>query len=492
MHGGNKRMRSIPLVFLLAAITICPRLSLGESLAIVGGTIIDGTGKAPLVGTVSIKDGRINAIGPDVKVPAGAKKVDAHGKYVIPGLMDANVHLIGQTDLETLVKYDGHYEDIGLEAAQMALKYGLTTVFDTWGPRQPLTKARDLINSGQAPGSRFYLAGNIIGFGGPFSTDFLEEQGKYLTKTFVKRTNALWEENVGQDLMYMGPEQVRQEIRKYIATGVDFLKYEASGHMGTEDRYISFSPRVQHVIVEEGHRAGLVVQAHVTTIESLDLAVDAGLDIATHCEMTEKHVIPPETLQKMAERKVACSVLPITQRHLDALQKAAPESYEMWNIGKLNEKALIKAGVTLLLSTDAGLAHPIKNAEAAAKPEGAVEVLIDPRARLGEGHFNALQALQEEGMAPLQVLATATLNIARAYKKDQDLGSLETGKIADLVILDRNPLDDARNYRSINAVYKDGKRVDVGALPLNPRISSEKVPPELLPRADAQPKSDIE
>ena len=483
-------MRSITVVFLLA-LSILPRLSLGDTLAIVGGTIIDGTGRAPTVGTVSIKDGRITAVGPDVKAPAGAKKVDAHGKYVIPGLMDANVHLIGQTDLETLVKYDGHYEDIGIEAAQMALKNGLTTVFDTWGPREPLMKARDLINSGKEPGSRFYLAGNIIGFGGPFTTDFLEEQGKYLTKTFVKRTNALWENNVGQDLMYMGPEQVRQEIRKYVGTGVDFLKYAASGHMEAEDRYISLSPRVQRVIVEEGHRAGLVVQAHVTTVESLDLAVDAGLDIATHCEMTEKHVIPPETLRKMAERKVACSVLPITQRHLDALQKAAPESYEYWNIGKLNEKALVQAGVTLLMSTDAGLAHPVKNAEAAAKPEGAVEVLIDPRARLGEGHFNALQALQEEGMPPLQVLETATINIARAYKKDKDLGSLEPGKIADFVILDKNPLEDARNYRTINAVYKDGKRVDIGALPLNPRISSEKVPPELVPRADTPPKSDI-
>src|SRR5690242_17310875 len=101
LRGWNRRMLPVPRVILLVLMSICPKLSLGETVAIIGGTIIDGTGKAPAVGTVAIEDGRIKAIGPDVKVPRGAKKVDARGKYIIPGLMDANVHLIGQTDLET-------------------------------------------------------------------------------------------------------------------------------------------------------------------------------------------------------------------------------------------------------------------------------------------------------------------------------------------------------------------------------------------------------
>jgi hypothetical protein len=105
-------------------------------------------------------------------------QIDARGKYVIPGLTDANLHLFLNPDLETLIKYEDRYHEIVLEAAQIALKTGQTTVFDTWGPRAALVRARDLINSGKAPGSRIYLAGNIIGFDAPLSRHRLARSGQ--------------------------------------------------------------------------------------------------------------------------------------------------------------------------------------------------------------------------------------------------------------------------------------------------------------------------
>jgi imidazolonepropionase-like amidohydrolase len=147
-----------------------------ETRAITGGTVIDGTGNDPIEdGVVVISDDRIIAVGggSDMAIPRSATIIDACGKYVIPGLMDANVHLFINLDLETLIKYEDRYHEIIIEGAQIALKHGLTTVFDTWGPRAELVKARDTINAGQAPGSRIYLAGNIIGFDGPFSGDFI-------------------------------------------------------------------------------------------------------------------------------------------------------------------------------------------------------------------------------------------------------------------------------------------------------------------------------
>ncbi|SVD26020.1 uncharacterized protein METZ01_LOCUS378874, partial [marine metagenome] len=142
----------------------------GESkdrLAITGATIIDGTGNRPISnGTILIEDGKITSVGKnrDITIPDNYKKIQARGKFLIPGLMDANLHLFLNIDLETLIKHEDRYHEIVIEAAQIALKTGQTTVFDTWGPRSALVKARDMINAGEVPGSRIYLAGNIIGF----------------------------------------------------------------------------------------------------------------------------------------------------------------------------------------------------------------------------------------------------------------------------------------------------------------------------------------
>jgi imidazolonepropionase-like amidohydrolase len=140
-------------------------------------------------------------------------------------------------------------------------------------------------------------------------------------------------------------------------------------------------------------------------------------------------------------------------------------------IAKENNRNMVKAGVTMLVSTDAGIANPVLGAESATRAADTV----DARTALGEGHFNAMVALEEVGMAPMEILRSATSHIARAYKRDRDIGTLEAGKIADLVILDANPLESARNYRRIRSVIKDGKVVDLAALPVSPVISSMKV-----------------
>ena len=98
-----------------------------------------------------------------VNIPADARQINAAGKYIIPGLMDANVHLILGSSIEFIVRHEGRYEDLIEEAAQVTLKNGLTTVFDSWGPLQPLLNVRDRIKRGEAVGSRMFVAGNIVG-----------------------------------------------------------------------------------------------------------------------------------------------------------------------------------------------------------------------------------------------------------------------------------------------------------------------------------------
>jgi imidazolonepropionase-like amidohydrolase len=385
--------------------------------------------------------------------------------------MDANLHLYLNGDLESLIKYEDRYHEVALEGAQIALRTGMTTVFDTWGPRAALIKARDMIASGQAPGSRIYLAGNIIGFSGPLAPDFRAASAAYVSKAFAKRVNETWEQGTGRDLLWMPPDTLRAAIRAYTTRGVDFLKYGASGHVAMN--FVAFSERAQKVIVEEGHRAGITVQAHVTSPESIDMAVEAGVDILTHGDISgPRFPIPPETIQKMVERGVSASVLAITSRQLEALQKHSPNGVltPYMKVSAQNIRNMVKAGVRLLVSTDAGVQNPVLLAESATLASDT----IDARVKLGEGHFNALVALEEAGMAPMEILKSATSNIAKAYKVDRELGTLEAGKIADLVILDANPLDGARNYRKINAVIKDGKVVDLARLPVAPRISALK------------------
>ena len=181
------------------------------SLVITGGTLIDGTGAAPVRDAVIVIDnGRFVAAGrrSDVTVPAGAREINAPGKFIIPGLMDANVHLILGSSIEFIVRHEDRYEDLIEEAAQIALKNGLTTVFDSWGPLQPLLNVRDRIKRGETVGSRMFVAGNIVGFSGPFGREFNRNAETTATKALVSRINAIWEENVGQRLLYMDPDEV--------------------------------------------------------------------------------------------------------------------------------------------------------------------------------------------------------------------------------------------------------------------------------------------
>lgn len=237
--------------------------------AIVGGTVIDGNGGAPITsGVVLIQEGRIVAVGDSsLPAPPNAQIIPAHGRYVIPGLMDANVHLYFEHSPAELMRNDGRYEEVIRHGAQLALRNGLTTIFDTWGPRAALAQVRDEINRGGTTGSRIFLAGNIIGLRGPTSDEFYPGTRGVLSRIEAETVDVRWEQAVGAELAWLTPKEVRPRIRRYIEEGKpDFLKYASSSHAYMH--LLCLSAEVQRVIVEEGHRAGLTVQAHSTSPES--------------------------------------------------------------------------------------------------------------------------------------------------------------------------------------------------------------------------------
>jgi imidazolonepropionase-like amidohydrolase len=451
-----------------------------QSTLIVGATLIDGVADKPIEGrSLLIENGRIKAIGsPDeLGMPAGAKVIDARAKYLIPGLMNANVHLFAAVTLERLARHMDHYEDIIAEAAQVALKSGLTTVFDTWGPRRHLMAVRDRINAGSTPGSRIFCAGNIIGFDGPLSPDF-PAGAAVASGSLANRVNAIWVENVGRHLMWLTPEEVAREVRAYISKGIDFIKYASNEHgMHSAGAFLEFSPRVQELIVEEAHRAGVTAQAHCTSVEGLRLAVEAGCDLITHANITGPTPIPETTLDMFDRRRTGAVIFPLTQKRLDWLFADEPRGgmlgaaliHTMMRASDTNARKFIRSGAPLLLANDAGVFPPELGSDPATSQWIGAD--MDNYLDLSQGHFFWFKAMEEKECAPMEMLRAATRNIAVSYGKDKDLGTLEVGKIADVLILDRNPLEAAENYRSIHMILKDGVIVDRDALPLNPILT---------------------
>ena len=341
-----------------------------DPMAIVGGTIIDGNGGEPIRNGVIVIDGkRIVAIGKakDVEIPNDARKINAKGKYIIPGLMDANVHLVLGFSTEYMLRFEGRFEDIIKEAAQIYLKYGVTTVFDSWGPLQPLRNVREQINQDAVIGSRVFFAGNIVGLDGPLSLDFYDT-GEGVGKKALARINSQWEEGTGRELMFMSLDQIRSRIKEYIAKDIDFLKYAVNGHGENNTGFLVFTKEARRIMVEEARLAGISVQTHAMSIEGLRLAVEDNVDLMQHCAVTVDNIIPNELVEKIAKQGNSCTLNMSTNdeklkdfldENMQIKQKFRDKEHHqkpLLLIQHINQKKLITAGVKILLATDAGIA----------------------------------------------------------------------------------------------------------------------------------------
>jgi imidazolonepropionase-like amidohydrolase len=439
--------------------------------AIVGATVIDGTGAEPVPdGVVLIENDTIRSVSrrADTAIPDQAEVLDATGAYLIPGMMDANVHLVATITPDLALQYEGRYEDVIAEAAQVCLAAGFTTVFDTWGPAGPLSRVRDRIARGEIPGSRIFLAGNIVGFDGPLSPDFFDVGDLFSDET-RRRINHEWAQGVGADLAWLPAETLRDRVREYIeSTGVDFVKYAANDHLGRG--LIAFSLDAQRVIVEEGHRAGMTVQAHTISVEGLRMEIEAGADILQHGNLTGPESIPESTLRLLVERQLPIAALYFTNRYREW---AAAEGRAGLHPNLFTEqlehtnRRLIQAGANLLLTTDISAwgrtsDHPRLRVHRDAPP---------PRATLGEAHVAWLTAVIERGMTPMDALVSATRKPAEAYSHPE-LGRIASGRKADLVLLDADPLADPQNYLRVRGVMKEGVSVALDSLP-SPRVLTD-------------------
>lgn len=479
-------MRMRVLMAMLSVLCALPATA--QMRAFTGATVIDGNGGKPIANGVVLIDGRtIKAVGPasHISIPKEAERIDVTGKYIVPGLMDANVHLVpwpSWTYIEFLARYENNFQGIAAEAAQIALKHGFTTVFDSMGPAIPEMVVRDRINRGELEGPRIFVAGDIVGFRAVFTTP---EAIASASKAFQARINAQFELNGGPDLAWMTPEQVHDEMVKYVAKGVDFVKFGATGDdppvnsaVGQE-AVLRFTPGQQRAMVEAVHAAGRIIQTHQTSAESLRIVVESGVDMAQHCAHTGRSRIAEATIQLMIQRKFYCGTQwgVLTDKQIQQVREQSfptekDNGKEGVDFGVENAVRLIKAGVPELVSTDAGTIDPDVAKDFG--PDGGPGGLGGHASLIGEAEFEDMRAMQQRGMTPMMILQAATRNIAAAYHKLDAFGTLEPGKFADLIVVEADPLADVQNLKKLALVVKEGKTIDIAALPLEPILTSQE------------------
>lgn len=459
------------------------------AIAIVGATVIDGNGGPPLAdATVVVAGGRITAIGrrADTPVPAGARRIDGRNRFLTPGFVDTNVHVSLYSGIESLVRYQDRFTDLVLEHAQLHLKHGITTVRDSYGMLGPLVEARDRIARGEAVGPRLLVAGNIVGWGGPWSFTWsgVKPQGLGL---FQEQMNDAITRGSGEELLELSPDSLRAAINAYLDLGPDFIKFGGTSHFGGPVM-IGFSERAQQVIVEETHRRGRFAETHSTTSEGLRMSLLAGVDAVQHPEVLPE-IIPDELVTLFRERGVFCSMLTNTmtgkpwqeyekRREADQKRRAdaagdtaaridrqktsaelrAEEPDRGMAIRRENAQRLIRGGCPATIGTDNYLGQA-PEFRRTLKPENQ---------NAGIGSIIAIEGLVELGMTPGEAIVAATRNGARAAQLGDRLGTLEAGRIADILMFDADPLADIRNIRKLAMVMKDGRVIDHEKLPDRP------------------------
>jgi len=457
-------------------------------LAFVGATLLDGTGAPPLRDAVVVVRGsRIDAVGArgGTSIPRGARVVDVTGRWITPGFVDANIHASIYSGIENFARYQDRFTDVAIEAAQNHLKVGVTTVRDSYGMLAPLREARDAIRRGDVPGPRMYIAGNIVGWGGPFSFSFTGRPQDNLSLLQEQMNDAI-AQGAGEELVNMEPDSLRAAINRYLDKGVDFLKFGGTSHFGFPV-FIGFSERAQQAIVEEVHRRGLVAETHSTTPEGLLISLRAGVDLVQHPEVLDVPM-SDELVREFVDRRVVCAMLVNTMtgapwaeyeakvRRDDSTRQARVDSAKARGIAerarteaekrrdrgdrglairRANAQKLIGAGCVTTIATDnyLGLAPEFRR-----DPKPAWQ---DP----GTGSLAAIEGLVELGMTPMQAIVASTRNGALASKALDDYGTLERGKSADLLVLSADPLADIHNIRHLETVVARGAIIDRDALP---------------------------
>ena len=441
------------LCFLSTGMGVCQ-----ERVAITPVSIVDVTdGTVHSRQTILIEGDRIALVGAagDVDVPDDATVVDAEDGYLIPGLWDMHAHVTRNQRVQSF--------------SRLLLANGITGYRDPFGSLEVAADAREAVRAGKLPGPpRIIAAGNMVD--GPPGI-------------------------VPGAILASSPEEGRQIVDSLQAVGVPFVKV-----------YFSLSPDTYFAIAERSRQLNLPFAGHVPFMVRAADASDAGqrsiehlTGIVSSCSSEEEAILDKwRELSEMDMRDVVRHYMDIPRLALDTQDDEAcrhlldrfvrNETWQVPTLVSLRGKAYLREHAAADDSRTAYFPPPdrwtgerpfgfpmieeqwdilqaqyerekeiVAMMAAAGVPILAGSDTATPWAFPGFGLHEEMELLAESGLTPLQVLQTATLNPARFFDRTEDLGTIEEGKLADLVLLRANPLEDIRNTQEIRAVVAGGR-----------------------------------
>ena len=427
MRGIRFLLVAVCLGGMLAAAGAVPRpvLAQAPAVALTGARVIDGTGRPPIeAATVLIVDGRIQALGAasDVTVPADATRVDASGKTIIPGFVNAHAHL--NDGDPALPLYDQVLAQLRLYA-----DYGVTTIHTLGDDGVESVRVRDE----QARRQRLDRA-----------------------RLYVSGPNVVAET----------ADEARRSINQVADMRVNIIKTRLNA------RPDDMTPAVYGALIDQAHQRDLRVAAHLIDLDDAKGLLAAGMDVVAHSVRDQD--VDAELISELIRLDVG--YIPTLTRCLSVfLYESTPAFFEdpfflRGGDAYRADMAEIRDPATHARVRDSEQAQITKRMLEQAKrnlkllTDGGVTIAMgtDSGTSLGrwQGYFEhvELELMVEAGMTPMQALVAATRNSARVMRLD-DLGTLEPDKWADLVVLDANPLDDIRNTRQIDSVWIAGQRL---------------------------------
>jgi imidazolonepropionase-like amidohydrolase len=405
--------------WLLACCMLCSLPAAAQkdnSLVITHVMVIDCTGAAAKPNsTVVVTGGFISAVGPSetVKIPSGARVIDASGKFLIPGLWDMHGHLTDATE----------------DAFPLLIMNGVTGVRDMGGDLAQIDRWRSEINDGTRVGPHIIRAGPFVD--GP-------KQG------------------VSNRLTVHTPEEARQAVHTLKAKGVDFIKI-----------HNALPPDAFFALMDEARKEHIPVAVHLPQGVSSAEASDAGVASLEHIEtINESALWRKGATAKTVEQAVDENLGPAGQELFQRFVKngtwyvptlvAYERGFVLWSNDPESLKPRLevhqkqielvrmmhKAGVQIMAGSD----------------------FSDWGMVPGIDLHNELALLVEAGFSPLEALQAATLNPAKFLGKTETFGTIQVGRTADLVLLDMNPLEDISHTRKIHAVMLGGKFFPVASI----------------------------
>lgn len=417
------------------------------TLAVVGGRIIDGYG-GPVIenGVILIAGDRIVSVGREgeLTIPSGVTVIDANGHSVLPGLIDMHVHLhiVGHGDYK---RWDELYgtRDASLVmpiAARQLLMAGVTSARDLGARLDDILSVKRRIAAGEIPGPRLFVAGPFI------QHEAYEEYEKPFR----------WGVN--------GADDARQKVQRIIDAGVDFVKLIDQDQM--TDAEVA-------AVVETAHKNGKAVVAHAHRMAEIRVGLKHGVDDFEHTGLGTAPGYPEDILQALRERNSSLYWTPtvsplftlyeagsVFPERLDdpAWRQFMPDEMAREVRSSLNHipqlpyyalfpsrlpllpgkfRQLRETGVRLMIGTDAGIPAMFHN----------------------DATWREMAKWVEFGVSPMETIQSATLWPARFLRREQDIGVLAAGRLADIILVRGDPLSDMTVMRDVRVVIQGGRRV---------------------------------